>query len=997
MAEKICMGCMKKFDDRYNKCPFCGYDTCSQPKEPYHLAPGTILGGKYIVGKAVGYGGFSTTYIGYDYSIEKKVAIKEYLPSELATRSPGTTMVSIFSGDRADQFNGGIEKFVDEAKRLASFRGTPGITDVYDVLVENNTAYIVMEYLEGETLKAYLEREGKISADKAIEMMIPIIRTLSVVNEKGILHRDIAPDNIFLTLSGEVKLIDFGAARQATSTNHSKSLSVIVKPGYAPPEQYRSRGDQGPWTDVYGCAAVLYKMITGITPEDSMDRDTSDSLKDVSEYNLNITSNQENAIMNALNLEIEDRTPDMSVLEYELTTSDVVIRKKIKKKKIDFGRWPMWLKIAVPSVAGIVVIFGLLLLTGVINWKMLVPKSMIKTRVPNVVNQSVDNAEKILAETNMLIQIVDKVESDSIPKDAVLSQNIPYGTEVKEGMILEVVVSGGVGQVYMPDLTGLSKTEAENILKDMGLFVKTQTAESEIKKDYVCEQQCEEGKAVDKGSEIILTISTGTSSYDSKNNTKVPKVVGTEWNNARKLARENKIYIYKSDTQYSDTEKKAVVIKQDIKQKEKVTEGTELGVEVSLGINTTRVPDVVFKSFDDATALMNNSKIKVDVTYEESDIVAKDHVISQSIKAGTEVEVWTTVTLCVSEGSEKIDSSPRYDSTDGTTSETTSETSTESIKPTTERRTTEATTESSSETTSAPTTEISTRDSSEEDSETENETTTEENTVAPEEEKVSVPDLTGETLEQAKSILSENGLFVGDVEYRSRQYYTNGTILSQGISAGTTVKKSTNISLIVCNNDTITRYRYRDVLSYDEKRSETKNTPYGYEYYKTETKESYGNWGGWSGWSSNYVNSSDTCNVQEKDGAVFGRYDTYNSAGSWVSVNDKWQNDGSKRNEWYLPWDEVHQLDPFQWYEGATERWGFNSNGEIIYRNVSGTGEWSWSGTVYRYQTREKNTKNIYVYRKPVYGSWSSWSSIPVSSSSTRQVETVTEYVYEAY
>ena len=157
-------------------------------------------------------------------------------------------------------------------------------------------------------------------------MMIPIIRTLKTVNAQGILHRDIAPDNIFMTNNGEVKLIDFGAARQATSTNHSKSLSVIVKPGYAPPEQYRSRGDQGSWTDVYGCGAVLYKMITGVTPEDSMDRDSKDSLKDISKFNIDITTNQENAIMNALNLEIEDRTPDMERLEYELTTDEEVAR-----------------------------------------------------------------------------------------------------------------------------------------------------------------------------------------------------------------------------------------------------------------------------------------------------------------------------------------------------------------------------------------------------------------------------------------------------------------------------------------------------------------------------------------------------------------------------------------------------------------------------------------------------------------------------------------------
>ena len=194
---------MKKYSDAYNACPYCGFPADAGPQEPYHLTPGTIIGGKYIVGRAVGYGGFSVTYIGYDYSIEKRVAIKEYLPSEFATRSPGTSTVSIFSGDKAEQFHGGIEKFVDEAKRLARFRGTPGVTEVYDVVIENNTAYIVMEFLEGETLKRYLEREGRIAPERAVSMMLPIIRTLEQVHAQGLLHRDISPDNIFLTSSGE--------------------------------------------------------------------------------------------------------------------------------------------------------------------------------------------------------------------------------------------------------------------------------------------------------------------------------------------------------------------------------------------------------------------------------------------------------------------------------------------------------------------------------------------------------------------------------------------------------------------------------------------------------------------------------------------------------------------------------------------------------------------------------------------------------------------------
>lgn len=608
--------------------------------------------------------------------------------------------------------------------------------------------------------------------------------------------------------------------------------------------------------------------------------------------------------------------------------------------------------------------------------------------MPNVVNQTLNDAEIMIQEKDMLIQIVDQVESDTIPKGAVLSQNIPYGTEVKGGMVLEVTISGGVGQVYMPDVVGLSKEKAEQELKDLGLFVKTDTAESEIKKEYICAQQYKYGEAVDKGSEVNLTVSLGKKEYDNSKKTEVPNVVGEKWDDARKMASDKRIYIYKSDIKNSDTVEKDIVMKQSLKAKSKVEEGSDLGVDVSLGINTTHVPEVVYKSFDEASKLMNDSKIKIEVTYQKSDVVAKDHVISQSVEAGTEVKVWSTVSLCISEGSDKIDAAPRYEDTDkkNTTSEQT--------------KTTEKTTEKKSESKKEDkNTEDKKTEHATEEQRTENKTerTTENVKPSKDDSMVDVPSLVGMSLQQAEAMLESNELSVGSVEYRSSSSSSTGIVLDQGIGSNQKVKKGTQISLIVCSNDTVTMYRYRDVQDYDIKKTNSNSTPSGYTYYKTEESQSYGNWGGWTEWSSNYAQSSDTCNVEAKDGAVFGRYDTYRADGSYERTDDKWQNSGSIRRDYYLPWDEVSRANPFQWAGSSTERWVFNSNGEINYRNVSGTGDWSWTGTVYRYQTRSVNKVYTYWYRKPIYGSWSEWSTSRVSESSTRQVETKQDYVYEQY
>ena len=501
---------------------------------------------------------------------------------------------------------------------------------------------------------------------------------------------------------------------------------------------------------------------------------------------------------------------------------------------MDFGRWPLWLKISVPAAAVFLLTLGTLLVTGVINWKMFIPGATSKVRVPNVVNQTLNDAEIMIQEKDMLIQIVDQVESDTIPKGAVLSQNIPYGTEVKGGMVLEVTISGGVGQVYMPDVVGLSKEKAEQELKDLGLFVKTDTAESEIKKEYICAQQYKYGEAVDKGSEVNLTVSLGKNEYDNSKKTEVPNVVGEKWDDARKMASDKRIYIYKSDVKNSDTVEKDIVMKQSLKAKSKVEEGSDLGVDVSLGINTTHVPDVVYKSFDEASKLMNDSKIKIEVTYQKSDVVAKDHVISQSVEAGTEVKVWSTVSLCISEGSDKIDAAPRYEDTDkkNTTSEQTKTTEKKSEskkedKNTEDKKTEHATEEQRTENKTESTTAEQTK-------------TTENVKPSKDDSMVDVPSLVGMSLQQAEAMLESNELSVGSVEYRSSSSSSTGIVLDQGIGSNQKVKKGTQISLIVCSNDTVTMYRYRDVQDYDIKKTNSNSTPSGYTYYKTEESQSYG-------------------------------------------------------------------------------------------------------------------------------------------------------------
>ena len=303
---KYCKFCMAEMNDGASVCPVCGKDQAEGVQtQLHHLQPGTRLADRYVVGAVLGEGGFGITYIGLNERLRLKVAIKEFYPFGYVNRvsSMSKTVTERTDVTNEEFFKKGRERFLSEARVLAQLNGEPGVVSVYDFFEENNTAYIVMEYLEGETLKAYMQKKGRLSYGETLSLLMPVMRSLSEVHEKGLIHRDISPDNIMLT-GKKVKLLDFGAARYADG---EKSLSVMLKHGYAPEEQYRRKGEQGPWTDVYALSATVYKCITGATPDEATERTFEDSLKKPSEYGVQIDPKCEVALMKGLAVYAKDR------------------------------------------------------------------------------------------------------------------------------------------------------------------------------------------------------------------------------------------------------------------------------------------------------------------------------------------------------------------------------------------------------------------------------------------------------------------------------------------------------------------------------------------------------------------------------------------------------------------------------------------------------------------------------------------------------------------
>ena len=275
---ELCPGCFAN-KGTASLCQHCGYDE-SLKRGPLVLAHRTPLhNGQYLIGKVLGKpGGFGITYLALDTKLETRVAIKEYLPRDLAGRDGDHATVSAHSAEDGENFRYGLTQFLQEARTLARFDHA-NIVRVRNFFEENSTGYLVMDYYDGITLADYLAQQpqGKLPEKTAVDILMPILDGLREVHAKNFLHRDIKPQNIYLTTGNRAILLDFGAARQAMG-ERSRSISVVLSEGYAPYEQYHRRGEQGPWTDIYASAAVLYHAVAGQAPPPATERVSKDEL-----------------------------------------------------------------------------------------------------------------------------------------------------------------------------------------------------------------------------------------------------------------------------------------------------------------------------------------------------------------------------------------------------------------------------------------------------------------------------------------------------------------------------------------------------------------------------------------------------------------------------------------------------------------------------------------------------------------------------------------------
>lgn len=643
------------------------------------LIKGLRLADCYEIAEVISHSDVSVIYRARDMYLNCDVAIKEYCPNDICIRKDDGRTLEPYDALRMELFDAGMQRFIEDAavlvKLIDASVGTGeketgamkssvsvGIPRIYNIFNENNTAYIVMEFLEGRTLESYLNEYGKIPADKAVAMLEPVMHTLKFLHENRLIHRNVSPDNIFLLSGGDTVLFDFGTVRYVPP-DAEESFTVLHANGYAPAEIYMEKGRQGAWSDVYSLAAVLYRMVTGVIPASVMNTSETVTLRNPRALRAHISNNQNAAIMNALNYDYRARTQSVSDFCAELYgTSKIKMHYKGMKPYRD-SRRPIAVVGAAVALALIlgsfIIIYGTAAAGSIGRFNIgnfgagIEPGSGM-TLVPNLVNQDIFDGLEISRNTLLYMVITGREFSDIYGRDRILRQDVEGGTQILRGSEIGVTVSAGNRQIYAEDVRGIEVSEAVRLLEEVGFAVECVYDESSVAPDCVAKQSISELQSASYGDTIVLTVSKGMKDIDTKKNVILPDLTKLDFDSLVQKAKE--LGIYFAVAGYTVDEKLAGrVYSYDPGEGAELHQGDTVRIIYAIGEKLNPVPDFRYADIREIGKLLSGLKISVRYVYEYNDTVADNVIIRQDIENGSFVKDGTVITLYVSRGAQESD------------------------------------------------------------------------------------------------------------------------------------------------------------------------------------------------------------------------------------------------------------------------------------------------------------------------------------------------------
>lgn len=548
----LCIGCMNPLDDR-GECSFCHFQQDKYQPIPRCLLPGTVLAERYVLGRVLGEGNFGITYMGWDPVLDCRVAIKEYYPSDFVSRDVirGTDKnVYVYGKQGKEEYQENLNKFLNEARCLTRFNHLDGIVSVRDFFYENETAYIVMEYIHGVSVKEYIRQHGPMEGNRVLQLMKPVLETLDKIHKTGVIHRDISPDNILFSDKEELVLIDFGSAR-VRNMEMTKSMTVVFKRGFSPEEQYRAKGRQGVWSDVYAICATIYFMLTANIPEDAIERMIGAPMKSLAEMpEVELRIGQKQALMKGISIRAQDRYDTLGNLMAELYEEKPVPSRQYGGERSATGRKRLRI-----VVAGSIFLF---FLAGRFFWNrqfrgetyssvpsaapravqttspVTASPSPVRYEMISCVGLTKKKAQSVLAELNSSGLAVkwEKDYSDHVRKGRIIRQSIKAGTfwSGNEKKTLVLILSEGPKYVIVPDVKGIRLEKAKSRLGKKNLKCKIVWENSSIGEGVVIRQSRNAGDKVKKGTSLTLTVSRGPApAFSQKPSGKKPKTGDNEY------------------------------------------------------------------------------------------------------------------------------------------------------------------------------------------------------------------------------------------------------------------------------------------------------------------------------------------------------------------------------------------------------------------------------------------------------------------------------------